>query len=215
MKYQLIGLRNTNKWFDYEYNGDDFDNCFELLFKHVDTKQKYVVKIGLEIGVCGSGYCGAEWLHNEVIEVDNFGPFSYKPKKPVFYNSLDLSGIDNDYIYIYEGGDAYYPSASININYNNFIEMPRAELFKEKKVIYIFDGESGVGKSTIAMRSFDNILETDNPGYMDRVFDFDYDCVVIGNKTGFDKSNYLALVTEFTDKYNFIEVDFKQYINTL
>jgi len=163
MKYQLIGLRSTDKFFSYENNGDDFDECYDILFKNIETKEKIIVSIGLEIGYCYSGYCGAEWIHTNTKTVENYGPFTHKPKNIVYYDKLNFfsnSSFEDDYFYFNEDDDCYYPSAQINIKFNNFIEGERAKEFteKDKKTIYVFHGDSATGKSTLAMKAFDNIL---------------------------------------------------------
>ena len=209
--YTVIGYRETEKNFNYENGGYDYSNCFDFLLKN-ENGQKFILKIGIEIGDCPSGYTSASYLHSKLILVDNFGPFNYQsndilnitiPSDGNIVHSISTPFLEID---IYD--DYYYPNASISINNNCFNFVQRASLFKNK-VIYLISGDSGLGKSTFAMKAFGKVLETDNKSFFDNVSSFDYDCIVFGKNISFTVDNFLNIYQENSNNISFVLISFQ------
>lgn len=79
------------------------------------------------------------------------------------------------------GDDPYYPSGYGYVNLDLFKELPRA---MNKRPVWIFKGQSALGKSTIASDLLENsVFETDS---VDELPDDIYqDVIVLGNRSGF------------------------------
>ena len=162
---KIIGLRinkvnSSNYNLDLEYNDIIID---EYDFLYTENDKKYSVKYVIEQGMCGSGYCTADWIiEGDTKEVLEFGSIHYTP-----IGNCEISsfiGADNSHMEIYENGCSYYPSAYININFDKWRNTFRN---KGEKQIYIFYGESAIGKSYLGSK-------------------FDSDIIIIGNKFTFD-----------------------------
>ena len=182
----IVGLR-INKipnTFDPEFNEGSTINEYEFITKNYDTLVYTSRKYVLEHGMCGSGYCTAETLNEDVEVIKEVGSLHYTPKVPVHWENRTSSG-GNDFYELYENGCSYYPAASININFSNWRSTKRG---KEVKPLYVFCGESAIGKSYVGRHSTLKVLETDYLDVciysLDPANYVDYEIVVLGNKRG-------------------------------
>lgn len=193
---------------------------------------KFFLNIINEFGWCGSGYTTASWAYYSKEDTYDFGPATHLPKdhKPIKISNLqydaetgelvdsytdknddqDMYDVNQDYtVFTYsDWGDEYYPGASCDVNYDLFIELPRAI---KKRPVWIFVGESGTGKSTIASILQDKIIyETDsaNNGILpDEIW---ADVIVLGNKWK-DKFGVSDVVSKIKDDVEIITVEFNKY----
>ena len=164
-------------------------------------KARYVITVWTDYGECGSGWCTASFGHMEVKRVDHFGPFTHRPKQPLYldgaiectngeytfvteeYDEYDDYSICTDvFKYSPDGGDAYYPCGGTYVNLDLFEELPRA---MSARPVWIVKGESGLGKSTLgeSMAKSQTVFETDS---VDELPDtITASVVVLGNRSGF------------------------------
>lgn len=192
--------------------------------------KKFFLDIINEDGWCGSGYTTASWAYFVKNDTSDFGPATHLPKdrKPIKISNLQYDSetgelvdsyidknnnqycVDQDYtVFTYsDWGDSYYPNASCGVNYDLFIELPRAI---KKRPVWIFVGESGTGKSTIASILPDKIIyETDsaNNGILpDEIW---ADVIVLGNKWK-GKFGVSDVVNRIKDDTEIITVEFNKY----
>lgn len=159
---------------------------------------------------CGSGYTTASWGAIDYDEVKSFGPATHLPKdRKILIESLKYdaskSSINECIIYTGEiepdkdewephdyktnvftvsvdGFDSYYPSGYASVDEDLFVECPRA---MKQRPVWIFNGASGTGKSTIGHILSENgktVYETDsaNNGHLHK--EIWADVIVVGNK---------------------------------
>ena len=195
-------------------------------------RKKFFLDLINDFGWCGSGYTTASWAYYNKQNTCNFGPATHLPKdhKPIKISNLQYDDetdelvdsyinknddqetydVDQNYtVFTYsDWGDEYYPGASCDVNYDLFIELPRAI---KKRPVWIFVGESGTGKSTIASILPDKIIyETDsaNDGILpDEIW---ADVIVLGNKWK-DKFGVSDVVKRIKDDVEIITVEFNKY----
>jgi len=183
-----------------EYN-DDIISEYEFLY--LEDGKLYSECFALEEGECYSGYCGAEWIRvSNRVPMQSLGTLHYIPKEKLEVDSMFTSRNGNHYFAIYENDCPYYPSACIEIKFDNWLDTKRG---KDKKQIYIFSGPSAIGKSFIANSTSLKVFETD--AHCLTELDASYDIIVIGNK-------YAYRVQEITEYFigqnvEFILVGFK------
>jgi hypothetical protein len=187
-----------------DFEEEPIENNEEILFVKDSRGIKYTITFKTAYGMCGSGYCGATWGSMAIKPVSSFGPFNFRPKDDgildgniqykdgiYFYESEDEDpnldefceyDINNKYFYYSgNGGDSYYPRGSAGIYFANFEEL--AERSMKKRPVWVFLGDSGVGKSTLGLylgRHY-SVFETDSvdtlPG------EIAADIIIVGNKT--------------------------------
>lgn len=194
---------------DFTY-GHDVMERWTLMLVH-PTLGKAELTLDEECGECGSGWTTASWGNLSFKWVKHFRPFNYIPKE----NPLILKGvvIDNDTIRnddenpatfgdemwwdtdtdvvsnvfacSFDGGDEYYPSGGVAVKTELFKPLKRT---MEKRPVWIFDGESAMGKTTLATfidRGSDlTVYETDSSETLPDVIMADI--VVVGRKHIFD-----------------------------
>ena len=160
---------------------------------------KFELTLRESYGMCPSGWTTASWGMCEIIAVSNFRPFSHVPVKEIVLDG-DIIEYNEDYRMYeineimgsihtdvfdcsYDGGDGWYPNGYISVNMELFKESKR---FFEKRPVWIFNGDSGLGKSTIGTfltRSGMTVFETDSVDKLpDEIIE---DVVVLGNRSGF------------------------------
>jgi len=182
----IVGLR-INKipnTYDKEYNEGDTIDEYEFITKNYETDVLTSRKIVLEESMCGSGYCSAEFLNENISTIKYMGSVHYTPRGQVEWKDRTEYGGNNFYT-LYEGDDDYYPSAYLEIHFENWRETKRG---KEVKPLYVFHGESAIGKSYVGNHSTLNVLDTDSLeaciyGLEAKEY-VKYDIVVLGNKLG-------------------------------
>ncbi|QEM43306.1 hypothetical protein CHOTACABRAS_252 [Bacillus phage Chotacabras] len=170
-------------------------------FEYTDTVKTRHVLLGLdkhnnkllitlwdEEGECGSGWCTASFGRITVEQVLRFEGYTHKAKDmlmiPDINMDMDYYGEDLDnqvFRVTYDGGDSYYPSGYYSVEEDLFIE---GERYSEERPVWIFVGESGLGKSFIAgnLKGLE-VYETDTSSTLPS--EIIADVVVIGNKYEF------------------------------
>ncbi len=186
---KIIGLR-VEKYIDKAIRGHncDFEYYDEEFTRHIlcciEDGQRYEITLWHTEGECGSGRCTASWGHCRVKKVNNFGNYNYIPKSDCYIYDLnegDYDYVDNDIFSVnYDGGDSYYPSGNYSIDMKLFKKTPRV---KEHRPVWIFIGDSNMGKSFIASHTDLSVYETDSCQTLkDVIYD---DIIVLGNKYNF------------------------------
>ena len=151
---------------------------------HVD------ILLNTTYGECGSGYCTASWGNMKIVNRPERMPWTHRATCNTLYVDESIYDPDIDefhcdvFTYYGCGGDEYYPSGYVNVDMSLFEELPR---HNGKRKVYIFSGESGIGKSSLACHAASpdfRVYETDsNPELPETII---ADIVVIGNKYKFD-----------------------------
>ena len=175
----------------YNDRDDDFeDNSKYILNCISENNLKYEVSLWTEYGDCPSGWCSASWGHCEVRLVDSFIGSTHKPIKDLSFEIETKEGdfedtiynTENDIFYVDDDGDDYwYPNGDVRITEELFTETNRA---MDKRPVWIFKGNSGLGKSYIAgiIANSDRaktVYETDAHEELDTI---EADIIVVGNK---------------------------------
>lgn len=153
-----------------------------------DSKQLIAIHLSDSEGQCCSGWCTATFADIKIDNVNRFPSFSFIPTKHLEI-TLDINKGSEEinckceaFSFSEFGGDGYYPSGYYSINYDVFKTTPR---YSDKRVVYVFQGPSGIGKSFITGK-LDNsvtVFETDSCNELPSVI---YeDIVVLGNKHGY------------------------------
>lgn len=121
--------------------------------------------------------------------------FNGKISSDIIYAGLnDYSELcSEDYLYI-----------TVNFKVNRIISAA------ERDYIYIFTGNSNIGKSYISHKTSLLVYETDQSPILPDKFDNDYDIIVIGNKYLFDID---SIISKISKTVNIIHCDFSKYNN--
>lgn len=160
---------------------------------------KFELTLKESYGMCPSRWTTASWGMCEIVAVSNFRPFSHVPVKEIVLDG-DIIEYNEDYMMYeineimgsihtdvfdcsYDGGDSWYPMGYVSVNLELFKESKR---FFEKRPVWIFNGDSGLGKSTIGTflnRSGMKVFETDSVDVLpDGIAE---DVIILGNRSGF------------------------------
>lgn len=176
---------------DYEYEDAVSKKHFVLLTNVHGAK--FEAKLSYESGMCGSGYTTASWGHFNLTQVSEFVGITHRP---MYKNSekylIDLEfptkhfgsdcEITNAIFWVcYDGVDGYYPSGGYSINLELFL--PIDGRYKTKRPVWIFYGDSAMGKSYISALTGKTKYETDKSENLPK--SITADIVVIGNKYKF------------------------------
>lgn len=198
----------------YNDRDDDFaDNSKYILNCISENNLKYEVALWTEYGDCPSGWCSASWGHCEVRRVDSFIGSTHKPIKDLSFEIGTVEGVFEDTIYNTEndifhvdtdGDDNWYPNGDAGITEELFTETNRA---MNKRPVWIFKGDSGLGKSYIAgiIANSDRakiVYETDAHEELDSI---EADIIVVGNK--YDHS-LEEIESKIKGEHEIIYVDF-------
>ena len=188
---QVMGITETI------YVGEKMSghNCHFEVDKCLMTKHRiYVKKDGVVTCISlrvddyesYSGWCvgTVARLECEPVEPLAHMPFTHVPNQPLTIDAVDG---DDDCIenvvfsYSADGGDKYYPAGSYDIHWDKFHTTPR---YKEKRVVYVLTGESGIGKTYLANHLQDiDVYETDMDADLPECIYADV--VVLGNRSRF------------------------------
>lgn len=189
--YAVLGLAETI------YVGDRLEgsNCKfefrdEIMKRHKifarRGKRTVCVELYTEYEQSYSGWCEAcvACVTCTDVEYPVRVPFTHVPKKPLEMEEVDdgLDEIQNEvFTFSRDGNDRYYPNGYYAIDWELFTETPR---YKDKRVVYIVTGESGIGKTYLASQLEDmEVYETDSSVSLpERICT---DVVVLGNRSGF------------------------------
>jgi hypothetical protein len=137
--------------------------------------------------------------------VVNFGGYDYKPISKIEIDDIFYkhNNINNNVFNFSNGNYDENISGYYNINLDLFIKTIRA---KDKRPVWLFYGNSALGKSTIARKSNLSIYETDSSDKLPEIIN--EDIIVIGNK-------YLYNIEDIKERIfgevELILVEFKEY----
>jgi hypothetical protein len=122
---------------------------------------------------------------------------------------IDDFNENSDYInnevftYNFDGGDSYYPWGSYSVNMELFKETPR---HKSERPVWIFKGDSNLGKSFIASKLNElTTYETDSNEKLPNVIT--EDVIVLGNKYN---HNLEDIKDKIFGEYELILVNFEE-----
>lgn len=171
---------------DYDSGDELFQNEKYILYGKRHDKL-WEITLTTSHGMCGSGWTTASWGHAEIKEVKKIGRITHVPKDTIFIENLyeeimQTNECSNKYFYADgDGGDSYYPCGSAGVNLEFFHQSIR---HKAKRPVWIFHGNSNLGKSYLAeLIQGKEIYETDSsPTLPEQIT---ADIVVVGNKYAF------------------------------
>lgn len=170
---KIIGMR-IEKYIDYSGYSDFQEKEAELqlmdryvLYAIDKYKTKYEIVLWNEEGECYSGYCGASWGWVKINKINQFGNITHTPIKELEIDDLKVedenTNINNEVFSVdCDGGDYYYPCGGVSVNMELFKETNRK---LDKRPVWLFIGESNIGKSYLAHKLDFNtmsIYETDS-----------------------------------------------------
>lgn len=196
-------------------DGEFEDNSKYILNCISEHNLKYEVSLWTENGECPSGYCGASWGHCKVNLVNSFIGSTHKPIKDLSFEIRTVEGksedtihnTGNDIFYVdYDGDDQWYPYGSVGITEKLFTKTKRA---MDKRPVWIFKGDSGLGKSYIAgiianSNQAKKVYETDAHKELDTI---EADIIVVGNKY---KHSLEEIESKIKGEHEIIYVDFSK-----
>lgn len=200
----------------YNDRDDDFeDNSKYILNCISENNLKYEVALWTEYGDCPSGWCSASWGRCEVRRVNSFIGSTHKPIKDLSFEIETTEGDFEDTIYNAEnevfyvdddGDDCWYPNGDVGITEELFTETNRV---MDKRPVWIFKGDSGLGKSYIAgiIANSDRaktVYETDAHEELETI---EADIIVVGNK--YDHS-LEEIESKIKGEHEIIYVDFSK-----
>jgi hypothetical protein len=199
MQYTLIGIREFKEvQSTHSDHGDTSEEIVQYYIYLMDEEKQnfYAFQAQTEYGSCCSGWTTAttasfteleqihkmtDSIHYEPKEKNLKVQFSERKENTYEYD-LHSSQDSNKWIVkcSEEGGDQYYPSGDCKINKDLLKQTIRCP---EKRVVYVFTGASGNGKSFLSgfMRDDFAVYETD----MEEKLPEDiakYNIIVVGNK---------------------------------
>lgn len=168
-------------------------------YKHYDFREAvHAFETSSYSAPCGSGYCMSEYGKFSSKMVSETGPLTHLPARELmfkaqfnpndrmmFWRDIDFADIaTGEAILEYSscGGDSYYPCGYGFVNTDLFTKLPRA---MDKRPVWIFKGNSGLGKSTLglALHSAYQVFETDSVDALpDDIF---ASVIVLGNRSKF------------------------------
>ena len=196
-------------------DGEFEDNSKYILNCISEHNLKYEVSLWTENGECPSGYCGASWGRCKVKLVNSFIGSTHKPIKDLSFEIRTVEGksedtihnTGNDIFYVdYDGDDQWYPYGSVGITEKLFTKTNRA---MDKRPVWIFKGDSGLGKSYIAgiianSNRAKTVYETDAHKELDTI---EADIIVVGNKY---KHSLEEIESKIKGEHEIIYVDFSK-----
>jgi len=219
VKIQITGLQEIKYVKNCLKNADEgFAEYKEISTKHTlfgvlndDNRTRIRIKLEASDGECPSGYCLSTYANISIKILKKFGLYTHVPKKKLEINlkfdlgklmgdkelkTYDIKGSDEEddinnaaFDFSPYGDDNYYPTGHYEIKFNAFEKTNR---FKEYRLVYIFKGPSGVGKSFLASKIGLMIYETDSS---EKLPDVIYaGVIVLGNRNKFDIENVKSKV---------------------
>lgn len=203
----------------------DEDTRYNLFVEDLANKNKYVMHLETRSGSCGSGWCPAKYGNIKIEKLEKDVPISHIPLQPTIINDLSINpetleidkeifqhddeGANNIHNNVFSfsdvGGDIYYPTGYATVNMEAFMPLERA---MDARPVWILEGGSGLGKSTLASHLQDlNVFETDSVDILpDKIV---ADVVVLGNRSGFTADEIAKRLFGYPD-VNVIAVNFTQ-----
>jgi len=185
---KIIGLR-VEKYIGKEVSGDDCDFGYNdaefekhIILGLLEDNRKVEIELTHEEGECGSGWTTATWGHFNMVEVAKFNGYTHKPINELIVADINPNDedISNDVFSVdCDGGCNYYPSGGYNVKMELFKANGRE---KELRPTYVFTGESGIGKSALALKFNDDTIVFETDAYDTLPEKIVADVIVVGNK---------------------------------
>jgi hypothetical protein len=184
-KYEVLGLQKIHCLKDctkVENYTSPYKDSIKYNILLQEDKTKFKLELESYIFMCFSGYTTATGASMKLSEISNMS-LTHVIKKPTYIELDEKSKkCKNEIFEFSEMGDCkYYPEGYFEINMEKFEPTPRA---KDRRQVWIFYGNSGLGKSYLADKMSDLIVyETDeNKSLPDVIY---ADIIVKGNKYNF------------------------------
>jgi hypothetical protein len=206
-KFKLVGVREIiDHQLSYCHGGQD---CSRYDFCLLDeNRNKYIVVAGNEYTDCSSGYCSATRGYcMEPKRVEQFGTLHYIPKEWIDdqitirrgKDEGDIASSDTTFLdWSEDGGNSYYPSGYASLHISSFTKTSRH--LGGQRVVYIFVGDSMLGKSHLAHSTNLKVYECDISETLPELSE--YDIIVIGGKYKFGieqiKAKFISTNCRFT-----------------
>ena len=228
MELKVYSLRVENR--TYEGFNDTTNGIINVLNCVDDKGRRYELTIYEEDRGCYSGYCSSTYGNAYLRRVDEFIGTTHVPKIKNLKFEIDddiitdalgnnisyghivyVPDMKNDIFTIdYEHENmAWYLNAECKVNMDLFEPIIRA---KEKRPVWIFKGDSGLGKSYLAgiIRESNRekvIYETDSNSSIDKHAIQYADIIVIGNKYKYEVED---IISYLDNEFEIIVVDFNK-----
>ena len=190
LKYEVLGLVETI-YIGKTITGHncEFTTTLEPYKKHKIYLKRgnliYCISLEAKSVESSSGWCSGTTASLNFEIVNNITTLTHVPNKPL---TMPLIGWEEDEVetnvfeFSADGGNMYYPEGFYTIKMDLFKPTPR---YKDKRVVYIFTGKSGIGKSYVGSNIGDgmSVYETDsNKALPAEIWE---DVIVLGNAGGF------------------------------
>ena len=158
----------------------------------------YEVYLSKEYGICGSGWTTATWGSLKVKKVKRFEGYNLIPKNPLLYidfNPTDYYSDETNELFTvnHTFGDPYYPSGWYSINMDI---LEKSSRYKSKRPVFVFQGPSAIGKTTLASKFNDTVRIFETDGYDKLPNKIIADVIVLGNKHNYTKQDLLNRVDQ-------------------
>ncbi|MGL4759523.1 MAG: hypothetical protein ACRCXZ_09380 [Patescibacteria group bacterium] len=185
-----------------------------------ERNEQFILELWNTYGECYSGWCTASWGNSRVTLRKGGFIATHEPVQP-FYIDLDVSmengvphlnneSFGNELFNVsYEGGDEYYPGGEVTVLEEKLKKVsPRGH---DKPLVFLFQGESNVGKSTLGnfCGCSENavVYETDMEALLSRKVLFS-NVIVIGNKHHVTDQDVRQYFTTHNLDVQFVNVSF-------
>ncbi len=209
MEFSVVGLKvhhyigKTKVGNNCDFHSQDIESVKYIICLINMSLDKYELELWMRHGECPSGWTTAHWAEHKLTKVCEFGSLTHIPNSNydnIVYEDSIMYYKSDFFSYSYDGDDHWYPEGSIEINFEKFKKYRGFE----KKPVWIFQGDSNLGKSFIAHKlSGMKIFETD--AYQQLPDIIDADIIVIGNKYKHSKNDILSQISG-----EIINVDFSK-----
>lgn len=148
-------------------------------------------------GECPSGWTTATWGEHKLERYPHKGPYTHMPKAPMSVvlqvnesGELEVDIKNEVFTVSNDGGDHWYPCGRVSVDLSLFEKTVRA---REHRVVYIFQGPSGIGKSYLAQHLAElDIYETDSNDTLPDTIGADV--IVVGHRREFSLSDIKARI---------------------
>lgn len=219
----LIGARETHShgWVESTTEGSRFEPEHYTKIYLRTKLGAFTVDIDERTQVCPSGY--SEGQGDDIDELrpisGPFGPMTHTAADPkcatVFVGQwviMDETG--NALFHIEDRGCEYYPSEHLVTSPAGAALLAPTARRKEKQIVYVFTGPSGIGKSYLGMaikkdRSH-TVHETDSTGQPLPDYEDVPSVIVLGNKHGLTIADVESALAEKNINADIVVVDFKK-----
>lgn len=196
--FRVVGVRE--ELFVDSVTNLDYESTDVIAKQHIillvnEYGAKFEATLSESSGPCGSGYSMSRWGHYKIEPVSEFLGVTHRPmyknspkysielEFPMKYNFMSYSeDIFNDIFTVsYHGGDRLYPRGYYTIDLELFL--PIDGRYKTKRPVWLFYGDSAMGKSYLSSMTGKTKYETDKSENLPK--SITADIVVIGNKYKF------------------------------